>query len=122
TVRDGLMRASALSISRRFLHPSWNLRMGRRRLAGNLKLADANPAVRRRFWVNGYQIGQVNALQRNRSFRMLGDEPLLAELAGLTACFADLFHARVIQVKIENARRGHGEIWIGGARTREALE
>ena len=111
-VRQGMLVASAEAISKRFESPRWASRRPRGDQAGD-------PSARRRAWVNGYQIGQVGALQWRQPFSVLRDDPLPASLPGVRRTFPELFRAEV-----KSHDRVDGEqaaTWVGGDRLREAL-
>jgi hypothetical protein len=73
----------------------------------------------RRVWANGYQIGQVNALQRRQSFFVLTDDTTPLELLGLRFAFPELFDATVVTRDDVDYRTPTS--WVGGDRLREAL-
>ena len=91
-VRDALLEASAAALSLRF--------------------PDGTRAE-----INGHQLGQINALQRNASFlTLVGDADLLALQPSITA-FCDRFRATM------GIRPTAGSgIWVGGAALRAAIQ
>lgn len=111
-VRDGLLGASALAISARFTAPEWGQKIPDRN-SSNFRIF--SEAQRRRLWVNGYQIGQVNALQRRQLFHsFINDDSF--NLPGLVFCFTELFDAELYP----SDRLFSGK-WIGGDRLRRGL-
>lgn len=120
TVRDGMLTASAAAVARRFTARNWSSRMPRRKNpAVNAYLA-CDEATRRRIWINGHQIGMVNALQRRHTFHVLQDDPILTGLLGLTVAFPDLFRA---EVRIQETFNGdESASWVGGDLLRDILQ
>lgn len=119
TVRDAMLAASADALGRRFAGRSWSLRKVRKPAETARHFNAADRATRLRWWVNGHQIGMVNALPRAGSFHMLRDDPLLAGLPGLTAAFPALFRADV--VVHEDFDGSIGACWVGGDFLRHAI-
>ncbi len=114
-VRDGLHRCSADALAAAFSSPSWeNKRLhGIGPFADSFRACDAN--TRRRLWINGHQIAQINALQRHTAFHvLLGDDVPLGVLA-----FADLFASPMIShVTVDGAAP---DTWVGGERLRKQI-
>lgn len=116
-LRDALMHASAEAIDGRFHAPGWRVRMPRGSRAGRVR--GLGLEERRQMWINGYQIGQVNALQRRQAFAALAGDPVTEALPGLFAAFADLYQARPdLQPVLPPAAAGP---WVGGESLRTAL-
>jgi acyl-[acyl-carrier-protein]-phospholipid O-acyltransferase / long-chain-fatty-acid--[acyl-carrier-protein] ligase len=72
--------------------------------------------LRKRMWINGYQIGQINALQRQRPFSMLENDS--TSLSFLT--FSEQFGSPIqtdLSGKMDSSR-----IWVGGDDLRNLLE
>ncbi|MEI6605977.1 MAG: MFS transporter [Verrucomicrobiota bacterium] len=90
-LRDALMQASAEAINARFSTPDWRLRVPRGDAAARLCQLDGD--ARRRVWINGYQVGQVAALQRCEPFCALAEDGLADALPGVFTAFADLYQA-----------------------------
>ncbi|MFC7338446.1 MFS transporter [Haloferula chungangensis] len=90
-VRSSLLEASAASLASR-LH----------------RAKSSNPQA----WANGYQLGQINALQRRTPFTVLPDDPTVSELVGL-ASFASIFKS--------NATSNSTPYWLGGNKLRQQI-
>jgi acyl-[acyl-carrier-protein]-phospholipid O-acyltransferase/long-chain-fatty-acid--[acyl-carrier-protein] ligase len=119
TVRGGILAASADAIGRSFAGRSWFTRLPHAKNPAAAAFRAAEPAMRRRLWINGHQIGMVNALQRRRVFHAMRDDPVLTELPGLTAAFPDLFHATL---RLHEHFDGESDgVWIGGDTLRHAI-
>jgi acyl-[acyl-carrier-protein]-phospholipid O-acyltransferase/long-chain-fatty-acid--[acyl-carrier-protein] ligase len=111
SARAAILTASAEAVGLRFVNRAWLARLPQASnpAAAAFRLADA--ITRRRFWVNGHQIGMINALQRRQPFQVLQDDPVLTELPGLCAAFADMFRATVV---IKNSFNGdENASWVG---------
>ena len=116
-LRDALLQASAEAIDERFNAPGWRMRVPRGGAAVAWRaFADEQ---RRQLWINGYQLGQVNALQRRESFGALAGDPLAAALPGLFAAFAELYQATP-QLHSGLPPDAAGP-WVGGDALRTAL-
>jgi acyl-[acyl-carrier-protein]-phospholipid O-acyltransferase / long-chain-fatty-acid--[acyl-carrier-protein] ligase len=111
TVRHEMLVASAAALAARFADSCWETRT----LGGNF-----SPAARRKIWVNGYQIGQINALQRREPFFVLAEDPVPPQMPGLWLAFPELFRAEA-RICEEVAVLSPGA-WIGGDRLRLILE
>jgi len=119
TVRDGMLTASAEAIGQRFLKRSWQTRLPRADNPATRAFRLTAESARRRIWVNGHQIGMINALQRHQPLQVLQDDPLLAELPGLFAAFPDLFGATVV---VQPSFNGTTDAtWVGGEVLRDLL-
>ena len=114
TLRGRMLEASASAIAKRFEPTRWE-----RRTPRDMGTIRPDTSVLRRIWVNGYQIGQVNALQRHRPFFVLTDDSKPLEIPGLRFAFPDLFAAAVITR--DNVDSPTAAIWVGGDRLRDAL-
>jgi acyl-[acyl-carrier-protein]-phospholipid O-acyltransferase/long-chain-fatty-acid--[acyl-carrier-protein] ligase len=120
TVRAGILKASSDAIGRNFSGRSWLTRMPRVRNVASKAFRNAEPAMRRRFWINGHQIGMTNALPRRRTLHAIKDDPVLTELPGLTAAFLDLFHCTL---RLHDHFDGESDgIWIGGDTLRHEIQ
>ena len=117
-LRDALLQTSAEAIDERFNAPGWRVRLPRGRAAATQLRALAEDQ-RRRVWINGYQLGQVNALQRRQPFAALAADPLAGALPGLFAAFAELYQAPP-QLRADVPRDAAGP-WVGGDALRTAL-
>jgi len=117
SLRDALMKASAEAIDGRFNAPGWRVRVTRGNDAQRMRgLGDEE---RRQVWINGYQIGQVNALQRRVAFAALADDPVAAALPGLFSAFSELYQANPTS-HVEMPLDASGP-WVGGDMLRAAL-
>lgn len=112
SVRDGIYRASAEAISRRYAGRMWSKRQPCGKNLATAAFRAAEPQQRRRWWANGHQIGMINALQRRRSFYMLAKDPLITEIPGLTAAFSSIFRAPL--VLRDQFDGDHDANWVGG--------
>ena len=119
SVREGMLTASAEALARRFANRAWGVRKARTPAGYCHPFNRATPEMRRRWWANGHQIGMVNALPRARVFHILRDDPLAAELLGLTVAFTNLFRASVeIHDDFDGGMNG---VWVGGDALRHAI-
>jgi hypothetical protein len=71
-------------------------------------------------WINGHQIGMINALQRSQPFHALKGDPVLTSLPGLFAAFPELFRA-ALRIH-ETFDGGANATWVGGDMLRDALQ
>jgi acyl-[acyl-carrier-protein]-phospholipid O-acyltransferase/long-chain-fatty-acid--[acyl-carrier-protein] ligase len=118
-VRHGMLAASAEALARRFTAKSWFSRAPKGRNPAVRAFRAADPASRRRLWMNGHQLGMINALQRAQPFRMLRGDPLLTELLGLSAAFPALFHT---PLEICDDFDGSADaVWVGSGPLRQAI-
>ncbi len=95
-VRDGMLRASADAVGRRW------------------------PTGGRPSAINGHQLGQIAALQRRKPFAVLATDPVPAELEGLAEGFTRRFAARMEHRS--EVSPGLPMAWVGGEVLRTALE
>ncbi len=116
-VRDGLLVASADALGHRFKAPGWGERVPNGQGKALESFRASGETIRRRMWVNGHQIGQVNALQRRRSFSLLKDDPVLLVLPGVVLTFPEIFDARM-----ETSDQPSAGVWVGGDHLRKVLE
>ena len=119
TVRQGLLVASASAQARHFSATRWGHRMptgGNPAITGFRALGES---ARRRVWINGHQIGQINALQRRKPFFALHQDLLPPQLLGLSLTFSELFAA---PLKSRDSVDGkQSAAWVGGELLREML-
>lgn len=119
TVRQGMLVAAAAAQTKRFGAPGWGLRVPRGTGAAIKNFRASGASARRRMWLNGHQIGQINALQRRQPFHVLKGDPALSELPGLLLTFPEMFQATV---KTWDAIDGtHAAAWVGGDQLRRML-
>ncbi len=115
-VRHALLTAAADAMAQRFQAPAWQTKVPR---AGREAWQNLSPDERRRGWVNGYQIGQLHALQRRDSFSALAGELGTAGVPEAFQAFADLFKSPLVP-RPESPITGGS--WVGGDRLRALLE
>ncbi|MCX6874562.1 MAG: MFS transporter [Verrucomicrobia bacterium] len=117
SLREAMLQASAEAIDGRFNAPGWRVRVPRGSAAERVR--GFGEEARRQVWINGYQIGQVNALQRRHAIAALAGDPVVAALPGLFGAFAELY-----QAPLELRSRLPQEVggpWVGGDPLRTAL-
>ena len=120
TVRQGLLRASASAMTKRFSPLGWGMRMPVGKNPAITAFRALGESSRRRMWVNGHQIGQINALQRREPFFVLHEDPVPPQLLGLSLAFPELFDA---PVKTRDFVDGNQPAaWVGGESLRRVLE
>ncbi|MCF7676502.1 MAG: MFS transporter, partial [Akkermansiaceae bacterium] len=90
-LRDALAKAAGEAYESRFRANTWAHRVPRDDRDRWNAMA---PESRRRCWLNGYQIGQVQALQRHRTFHLLAADAGTAGIPSPLHAFASLFKAR----------------------------
>jgi acyl-[acyl-carrier-protein]-phospholipid O-acyltransferase/long-chain-fatty-acid--[acyl-carrier-protein] ligase len=112
TVRDGILIASADAIDRIFSARSWSNRKPKAKNPATRAFRALDEATRRRMWINGHQIGSINALQRRQPFNAIATDPLLTELPGLFSAFPDLFRAGLRLHEVFNGEEDG--VWVGG--------
>jgi len=112
-----LMQASADAIDARFNTPGWRVRVPLG--DGAAPLRELGEEARRQVWINGYQLGQVNALQRRQAFAALAGDPLAEALPGLFLAFAELYQAP--PHLHSGVPRDAAGAWVGGDTLRTAL-
>lgn len=120
SVRHGMLAASSDAVARRFSGRGWSKRMphGENPAVAAFRAADAH--TRRRLWVNGHQIGMINALPRRQAFHLLKNDPLLTHLTSLTAAFPELFKGSIRLH--DNFDGDHDAIWVGGDILRHEIQ
>ncbi len=119
TVRQGLLVAAAAALARRFRSPRWGKRLPLGDPAMLKSFRASGELARRRMWINGHQIGQINALQRKEPFFVLDDDPLPATLLGLSLTFPALFGS---ELRAREAMDGaQAASWVGGDKLRTVI-
>jgi acyl-[acyl-carrier-protein]-phospholipid O-acyltransferase/long-chain-fatty-acid--[acyl-carrier-protein] ligase len=113
-LRQALLEASADAINRRFQAAAWQSKLPR---GGRDTWQSMSPEDRRRSWVNGYQIGQIHALQRRHPIHVLADE--MAALPPAIHAFASLFKSQLTPHPDSSASGG---TWVGGDALRAKFE
>jgi len=112
TLRDGMLAASTSAVAARFAGRGWSSRAPKAKNPAARAFRSLDRDTRLRMWVNGHQIGMVNALQRRQTINVLTGDPVLTELPGLFAAFPDLFEC---PVRFHDAFDGdHDGVWAGG--------
>ncbi|MGL4400413.1 MAG: MFS transporter [Luteolibacter sp.] len=112
TVRRGLLSASAAAVGRRFEGSAWCTRVPKAKNPATRKYMANHESTRRRIWVNGHQIGQVNGLQRHQPFHVLSGDTSVSALLGVLLTFPELFGA---VCKTHDAVNGDlAGAWVGG--------
>jgi acyl-[acyl-carrier-protein]-phospholipid O-acyltransferase/long-chain-fatty-acid--[acyl-carrier-protein] ligase len=115
SLRSSLYQAAASAITERFRGPGWNTRLPDHYSADPLP----PPETRKHIWINGYQIGQTNAIPWRGSFAVFSpDQPSLI-FPSLAFAFPELLHPDAIEtadVSLPDIR-----FWAGGANLRAAF-
>ena len=119
TVRQGMLVAAAVAQTKRFAAPSWGLRMPRGTSSLVKNFRGSGGSARRRMWINGHQIGQINALQRCHPFHVIKGDPVLSNLPGVLLTFPELFDAPV--KTCDSVDGAHAASWVGGDHLRKML-
>ena len=115
-LRNALAQAAGEAYESRFRANTWAHRVPRDdRERWNAMAAES----RRRCWLNGYQIGQVQALQRRRTFHLLAADAGTAGIPSPLHAFASLFKARAAS---HPSWVANGGSWVGGDGLRASLE
>lgn len=120
TVRDGMLRASAEAISRRFENKRWAQRAPSAGIHGAAAFRAIESRDRRSVWANAHQIGQLDALHWHQPFLMLRDDPEVAGLLAVLAAFAELFGAR--PRVMESFDGSIAATWVGGDHLRRWIQ
>lgn len=120
TVRHGMLAASALALDGRFRGRSWERRVPHRNKIARKIFRGLDSATRRRVWINGHQIGMINALQRGETIHVIHGDPTLLEIPGLLAAFPELFHSEVKTHDYFDAE--HNGVWVGGDTLRHMIQ
>lgn len=120
-VQLALLQTSADALERRFSSArSWAMLPRRTGQEVRRKFRIADPAQRKRWWVNGHQLGMVGALPRGGVIHVLQDDPLLAQLPGLLYAFTHLYQTRVhVHAYFDPSKPG---VWVGGELLREVIQ
>ncbi len=120
TVRHGMLAASALALDGRFRGKSWERRVPHRNKIARKIFRGLDPATRRRVWINGHQIGMINAIPRGDTFHVIHGDPTLLEIPGLLAAFPELFGS---EIKIHDYfDADHNGVWVGGDTLRHMIQ
>jgi acyl-[acyl-carrier-protein]-phospholipid O-acyltransferase/long-chain-fatty-acid--[acyl-carrier-protein] ligase len=119
TVRAGMMRASADALARRCQVAKWGKRPPRGSAEALRGYQQMDASMRRRFWANGHQIGQVNALQRQEPIFVLADDATPDGLPSICLTFPAMFKAVVHAMDHVDGTKP--AMWVGGDRLRDVL-
>lgn len=120
SVRQGMLAASALALDGRFHGKSWERRVPHRNKIARRIFRGLDESTRRRVWVNGHQIGMINALQRGEPFHVIHGDPTLLEIPGLLAAFPELYGCEVKTHDYFDAQ--HNGVWVGGDMLRHMIQ
>jgi acyl-[acyl-carrier-protein]-phospholipid O-acyltransferase/long-chain-fatty-acid--[acyl-carrier-protein] ligase len=120
TVRHGLLAASTLALEGRFRGKSWERRVPHRNKIARKIFRGLDPAARRRVWINGHQIGMINAIPRGETIHVIHGDPTLLEIPGLLAAFPELFHSEIKTHDYFDAE--HNGVWVGGDTLRHMIQ
>lgn len=104
--------ANAESVRAAMLHASSEALRVRAEATGLLKKAQPGQ------WVNGLQLGQVNALQRGQEFAMWSGDAMQNDLTSIGKSFANLFSCKVLH---EESELISSAVRVGGRATHERL-
>ena len=118
-VKQGLLMVSGVAVGDRFQAPSWGRRIPKGKSEMIRSFRNRSEAERRRFWVNGYQIGQVSALQRHQQFMSLRGDITLEDLPSIALTFAELFESTLKCCDLVEG--DHTGSWVGGEKLRAEL-
>ena len=119
TVRQGMLVASAAALASRFEAPGWGGRIPKGKGEQIRSFRAGSEASRRQLWANGYQIGQINALQWRQPFHGLSGDPVLLGLPGVVLAFPELFGAECVMLDYVD-----GDVtaaWVGGDMLRSEI-
>lgn len=103
-VRDQMLEASAAAIAARF----------------DSEAESAEPEITTNpLWINGYQIGQINALPRRQAFATLAADAFPDSLFALTTVLPELFESDCLTESTFRADASRS--WVGGDILREVI-
>jgi acyl-[acyl-carrier-protein]-phospholipid O-acyltransferase/long-chain-fatty-acid--[acyl-carrier-protein] ligase len=115
-LRQALGKAAAEAQQTRFRAASWGHRVPR---DDSARWNPLPPDARHRLWRNGYQIAQINALERKRPFHLLVADVAVGAIPAAFHAFATLFKATAVP---SDTCAGRGGVWVGGHALRMLLE
>jgi acyl-[acyl-carrier-protein]-phospholipid O-acyltransferase/long-chain-fatty-acid--[acyl-carrier-protein] ligase len=120
-VRDAILRASTEAVGRRFSRPGWGLRLPVATAPEEAvrRMKNGGRFACRRIWINGHQIGQINALQRREAIHILAGDPVPGTLPSLVLAFPELHGGRV--VVHDSLPASPSGAWVGGDVLRAAF-
>jgi acyl-[acyl-carrier-protein]-phospholipid O-acyltransferase / long-chain-fatty-acid--[acyl-carrier-protein] ligase len=116
-VMAGMLRASADAVGRRFAGSRWSRRLPRDRAEVFRPLEGED---RRRAWINGHQIGSINAIPWHSDLHVLRGDQLLDQLPSLFGAFCGMFRVTVREHDAFDG--GCPGVWIGGDTLRQAIQ
>lgn len=120
-VQLALLATSAAALERRFFSARSWAGMPRhisQEIRRQFRVAD--PATRKRWWVNGHQLGMFAALPRGGAIHVWKHDPLFGTLPGLFSCFPHLYRSHlVIHEQFDPCRPG---TWVGGEALHDAIQ
>jgi acyl-[acyl-carrier-protein]-phospholipid O-acyltransferase/long-chain-fatty-acid--[acyl-carrier-protein] ligase len=120
SVRQGLHVASAAAIERRFSDRKWQARVPAGAAESVARFRALGVEERRRLWVNGYQIGQINALRPAGELRILHSDLAGSGLLSLCLTFPALFGVRLLRFdRFDGSEAG---VWAGGESLRARIQ
>ncbi|MEY4245607.1 MAG: hypothetical protein RLZZ245_3192 [Verrucomicrobiota bacterium] len=120
SLRQGLLVASAAAIERRFSDRNWQTRMPAGESESVVRFRALGAEERRRLWINGYQIGQVNALRPAGELRILRSDVIGSGLLSLCLTFPTLFGVRLLHCDRFNG--SEAGVWAGGESLRTRIQ
>lgn len=118
-VRQAMWECSAAALAQRFEAPGWGMRLPQGDSPVAVKFRECDASTRRRQWINGHQIGQINGLQRRQPFGVLSGDPVLDGLPGLRLAFPELFEVTVHPQ--DQVSAAGPAVWVGGDLLRQAI-
>ena len=119
TVRQGMLVAAAEAVGKHFETSGWGSRVPRGTGAAIQSFRASGECARRQMWINGHQIGQINALQRRQPFSVWAGDPVLLGLPSVMLTFTELFQATVR--RYDSVDGSHAATWVGGDQLRKML-
>lgn len=114
-LRSSLYQTAASAITERFRGPGWNTRIP----GHDPTRPMPPPEARRHVWINGYQIGQINAIPWRDFFAVFPADQPYHVFPALACSFPELLRSKAIEkadVSSPNIR-----YWAGGANLREVF-
>ena len=115
-VRQAMLTASATAQAKRFSSKAWSTRLPKESCEAFSRYSQHGL---RRMWVNGYQVGLVNALQRRQPFSVLNEDLKTLDFPGLFLAFPDLFEAEM--VVHDQFQALPDAVWVGSEQLREQI-
>jgi hypothetical protein len=114
-----MWECSAAALAQRFEAPGWGMRIPQGDPGAIAKFREGDASTRRRHWINGHQVGQINGLQRREPFSILANDPVPDSLPGLRLAFPALFDAEVRPQ--DQVTAAAPAVWVGGDVLRRAI-